>query len=202
MTQPKYQQVAIEIAKRIVSGQYNEGEKLHARSTIAVNFHVSPETARKAIIILNDLGIVESKHGSGVYIISKIKAQNFIEEFEDVQNISTIKNDLFSSIKNQQSEYKNMMELLDILVQQTNRYNKDNLLKPYEFEVSKKFDSATIQELNFWSRTGATIVAIYSQIEDKLIISPGPLGQISKMDQVYFVGDELAFQRVQTLLGD
>lgn len=62
---PRYQQVAVEIAERIADNRYQVGEKIHARSTLASNFNVSPETARKAINVLVDLGIMEVRHGSG-----------------------------------------------------------------------------------------------------------------------------------------
>ena len=54
----RYQQIAVEIAERIAAGVYDIGEKINARSTLASNFNVSPETARKAVNILVDLGIM------------------------------------------------------------------------------------------------------------------------------------------------
>ncbi len=74
---PRYQQIAVEIAERIVENRYEVGQKVHARSTLASNFNVSPETARKAINVLVDLGIMDVRHGSGAYIASKEKAQSF-----------------------------------------------------------------------------------------------------------------------------
>ena len=67
---PRYQQVAVEIAERIADQRYQVGEKIHARSTLASNFNVSPETARKAINVLVDLGIMEVRHGSGAYVVT------------------------------------------------------------------------------------------------------------------------------------
>jgi len=71
---PRYQQIAVEIAERIVENRYQVGEKIHARSTLASNFNVSPETARKAINVLVDLEIMEVHHGSGAYVASREKA--------------------------------------------------------------------------------------------------------------------------------
>ncbi|MEG0908654.1 MAG: GntR family transcriptional regulator, partial [Lactococcus sp.] len=56
--QPKYQQIAILIAENIVRNELKIGQKIYARSTLATTFGVSPETARKAVSILSDLGIV------------------------------------------------------------------------------------------------------------------------------------------------
>ena len=52
---PRYQQIAVAIAERIVDGKYPIGSKIYARSTLASNFNVSPETARKAINVLVEL---------------------------------------------------------------------------------------------------------------------------------------------------
>ena len=68
---PRYQQIAVAIAERIVDGKYPIGSKIYARSTLASNFNVSPETARKAINVLVDLEIMEVRHGSGAFISSK-----------------------------------------------------------------------------------------------------------------------------------
>lgn len=82
---PRYQQIAVEIAERVVEGRYQVGEKIHARSTLASNFNVSPETARKAINVLVDLEIMEVRHGSGAYVSSKENAQKFVEKYRNVQ---------------------------------------------------------------------------------------------------------------------
>ena len=80
---PRYQQIAVAIAERIVENRYQVGQKIHARSTLASNFNVSPETARKAINVLVDLEIMDVRHGSGAYIASKEKAQAFVEQYQE-----------------------------------------------------------------------------------------------------------------------
>ena len=65
LTKPKYQQIAVDVAEKIAEGKLHVGDKIHARSTLANQYQVSPETARKAIIVLVDLEIVKAKHGSG-----------------------------------------------------------------------------------------------------------------------------------------
>lgn len=195
---PKYQQIALELAKRISDGRYAEGEKLHARSTIATNFHVSPETARKAIIVLGDIGVVTVKHGSGFFVASSAKATEFIEQYQDVESIENVKREIHESAKRQQAESQHFLGLLNSLVEQTQRYNEDNKLQPYEVVVKEGFAASTVSELNFWHNTGATIVAIKHQ--NKMIVSPGPLTVIEPGDFVYVVGDELAYQRVANFL--
>ena len=67
----RYQQIAVEMAEKIAEGWYEVGDRITSRSTIATTFHVSPETARKAMQVLVDMGIVTVKqavNGSGVVV--------------------------------------------------------------------------------------------------------------------------------------
>lgn len=75
IVRPRYQQIAVDLAERIVENRYKVGEKIHARSTLASTYNASPETTRKAINVLVDLGIMEVRHGSGAFVASKEKAK-------------------------------------------------------------------------------------------------------------------------------
>ncbi|MGC3054083.1 winged helix-turn-helix domain-containing protein, partial [Enterococcus faecalis] len=77
-----YQQIAVDVAEKIAEGILHVGDKIHARSTLANQYQVSPETARKAIIVLVDLEIVKAKHGCGFYVASKEKAQDFVTQYQ------------------------------------------------------------------------------------------------------------------------
>ena len=48
----------------------------------------------------------------------------------------------------------------------------------------------SINELNIWHSTGATIVAV--QQGDQLLISPGPYTKLEAGNTIYFVGNELS----------
>lgn len=193
---PKYQQIAISIAERIVSNQYPVGSKIHARSTLANTFSVSPETARKAVNVLVDLDIMEAKHGSGVVVASKEKASNFLEQFKDVQDIQEIKQDLLTSIDTQKKELNNLSHLLDLLVSQTKRINQTNPLLPSELKLTENacYLNRTVSDLNLWHETTATIIAISH--ENELLVSPGPYAVLRAGNTLHFVGDEYAKQRL------
>ena len=181
LTKPKYQQIAVDVAEKIAEGKLHVGDKIHARSTLANQYQVSPETARKAIIVLVDLEIVKAKHGSGFYVASKEKAQDFVTQYQDVQTIAEIKE-----------------ELLDTLVEQTKRFDSFNPMNPYSLVLTEEaaYLEATISEMNFWQNTSATIIAI--KHKEELLVSPGPYAKISLNDTLYFVGhDESTLQRVQ-----
>ncbi|MEX2784058.1 GntR family transcriptional regulator [Streptococcus sp. H49] len=197
--QARYQQVAVGIAERIVAGKYRVGEKIKSRSTLASNFNVSPETARKAINILVDLDIAEVKHGSGVTIISRERAQEFLKNFEMTNSLSQIKKEIRAGISQQQKDLKHLSGLVDSLISQNRFLNKKFPFEPYELQLDA--DCAhfgiPLDELNLWQATGATIIAI--EHGGELILSPGPYAVLEKQDAVYFIGDELSYSRMQNV---
>ena len=194
---PRYQQIAVEIAERVVEGRYTVGEKIHARSTLASNFNVSPETARKAINVLVDLEIMEVRHGSGAYVSSKENAQKFVEKYRNVQSVKEIQQEIVDGIDRQRQELANFSELLEALVNQTKQVHDISPFIPYELKITEKalHLEKSIVELNIWQVTGATVVAI--QTETELLLSPGPYAKLSIGNIVYFVGSELSFQRME-----
>ncbi|MDK4448797.1 GntR family transcriptional regulator [Enterococcus casseliflavus] len=193
---PRYQQIAVAIAERIVENRYQVGQKIHARSTLASNFNVSPETARKAINVLVDLEIMDVRHGSGAYIASKEKAQAFVEQYQDVQSIQEIRQDILDSVERQQQELDNFSDLLNMLVQQTKKVHHMSPFVPFELQLTEQAQhlEKSINELNVWQATGATIIAI--QTTEELLLSPGPYAKFSAGNTIYFVGNELALQRM------
>lgn len=196
VTLPRYQQVAIEIAERIVENRYKFGEKIHARSTLASNFNVSPETARKAINVLVDLEIMEVRHGSGSYVASRENARLFVEKYKNVQSVQEVRQDIMKSVERQKDELNHFSGLLKNLVTQTTRVHDMLPFMPYELKITEEalYLEKSIVELNIWQETGATIVAI--QTKDEMLISPGPYAKLSVGNTIYFVGSELVQQKM------
>jgi|SRR6478672_1034031 len=64
-----YQQVAGALASAISAGEYPVGSRLPAERELAETFGVSRPTVREAMIALEMRGIVEARHGSGIYVI-------------------------------------------------------------------------------------------------------------------------------------
>ena len=65
-----YQRVANAIAAAIEQGQYATGARLPGERELAETFSVSRPTVREAMIALEIRGLVEARHGSGVYVIA------------------------------------------------------------------------------------------------------------------------------------
>jgi DNA-binding FadR family transcriptional regulator len=63
-----YQGIAEAIAAAIASGRYRAGARLPAERDLADEFAVSRPTIREAMIALEIRGLVEARHGSGIYV--------------------------------------------------------------------------------------------------------------------------------------
>ncbi|WP_159559996.1 TrkA C-terminal domain-containing protein [Streptococcus halichoeri] len=197
LTSSKYQQIAISVAERIANGEYEVGEKLKSRTTIASTFNVSPETARKGLNILADLKILTLKHGSGAIVLSKEKAIEFIKQYETTHSIAVIKEKIRQNIAAQQNDMDQLNVLVNDFLMQSQSISKQYPLAPYEIIVSRDTEhfGKSIGVLNLWHQTGATVVAI--EHDGKFLISPGPYAVIEKGDHIYFVGDDTVYSRMK-----
>ncbi|MFC2662226.1 MAG: TrkA C-terminal domain-containing protein [Eubacterium sp.] len=195
----RYQQISVEIAKRIAEGWYAVGERLNARTTLASNYGVSPETARKAVHILCDLGIMEVRQGSGTYVLSRQKAQQFLERYQNTVSVEQVRAEINACVKNQQKEIEHLSKLLNKLIGQTTRDRAGYTLEPYELHIDEHcyYLGKTIGEVNIWQETGATIVEVMR--DDTFIVSPGPYEKIQAGDTLLFVGNEESRQRMLNL---
>ena len=198
--QPKYQKIAADIASRIVEKKYLVGEKIYARSSLASQYNVSSETARRAIAVLQDLEIVEATKGSGVMIKSYEKAAQFVHQFLEVQSVYQVQLEMLESIKRQKSELEVLQETTERLVSRTERFKSVNPFVPFQVEIGEEtpYITQTIGSINFWQNTMATIVGIRRGVE--LIISPGPYATLEQNDVIYFIGNDECIERVQKFL--
>ena len=92
---PAYLKIALDIASRIVNGDFIEGKKLSGRSTLVGIYNVSPETIRRSIALLQDMDVVVVEEKSGITIKSKTNASSFLEKFKTKNEFATIKHDIY-----------------------------------------------------------------------------------------------------------
>ncbi len=198
--QPKYQKIAADIASKIVEKKYLVGEKIYARSSLASQYGVSAETARRAIAVLQDLEIVEATKGSGVMIKSYEKAAQFAHQFLEVQSIYQVQLEMLESIKRQKEELNVLQETTERLVSRTERFKSVNPFVPFQVEILENtpYISQSIGTINFWQNTMATIVGI--RRGDELLLSPGPYATFQRHDIIYFIGNDECLERVQKFL--
>lgn len=63
-----YRRLADAIASEIEAGKYKVGERLPTERELAEHFGVSRPTLREALIALEMVGMIEARHGLGIYV--------------------------------------------------------------------------------------------------------------------------------------
>lgn len=197
---PVYQQIAVDIASKIANGHYEIGSRMYARSVLASQYGVSPETARRAIAILSDMEIVDVNKGSGVVIRSVENAIKLVKQYDDIKTVNDLKQDILSSLDRQKQENDYLKAQLIEMLDKTERFKSINPFIPFEIRITEKtpYIEKTVAEINFWHNTIATIVGI--KRDNCLELSPGPYAVLKKNDIFYFVGDEICYERVEKFL--
>lgn len=200
ITIPRYQQIAADVATKIARGHYKEGDKIYARSSLASQYGVSSETARRAICILSDMEIVESTKGSGVLIKSREKAAEFIQRFNNINQMNDLKEEIYQNLEQQIEQSNQLKTLVSEYMYKTERFRAVYPFTPYEIEVTEKSNhiGESLSDIQFWHNTSATIIAI--QRGEQIIISPGPYAIITLGDVIYYVGDENCHERVRNFM--
>lgn len=167
----RYATIAIDIATRIVRGEYREGQKIFGRSTLAGKYNVSPETIRRALTLLQDTGIVQVSPGVGVVVKSQQAAEAFLAECGQRQVLRDMQERLHRLLRerdriNAQIE-KLMNELLDYTFKMAG-----NLQRIEEIRVlpSSPLVGKSLAQAEFRTKTGSTVLAIYRGGEE--ILSP------------------------------
>lgn len=197
---PRYQEIAADLASKIVSGDLKEGQKISARSDVATLYGVSSETARRAILVLEDLKIVEAIKGSGVVITSYDHALEFVRNFEDIHTSAQIREELVRSLSRQRQELDEVDKLMTQLLNRSSRLQSLNPFTPFQVEITSDcaYIDQTLGELNFWHQTSATVVGF--RRDGVLQLSCGPYATLTKGDIYYFIGNEDCIERVLQFL--
>lgn len=197
---PKYQQIAADIAYKIVDGTYNEGMKVYARSSIGSQYGVSSETARRAMCVLADWDIVDVEKNSGVVIKSRDNAKNFIQQQIKTQSIQGLKRKILENVEEQQKKTKELYEYLDEVIKRIDNYRSTNPFIPYELVITDRtpYLDKTVGSVNFWQETFATVIAI--KRNGTLMMSPGPKAVFRLNDIIYYTGDDECPERVKKFM--
>lgn len=197
---PAYLKIALDIASRIVNGDFIEGKKLSGRSTLVGIYNVSPETIRRSIALLQDMDVVVVEEKSGITIKSKTNAGSFLEKFKTKNEFATIKHDIYSLIEEKKELESKLEDKINDLIEFATQLRNVGLIVPYEslVEPNSLIIGKTLGELNFWNNTGATIIGV--KREGKLYLSPGPYLAIKNGDIIVYVGESEVIENVNNYI--
>jgi GntR family transcriptional regulator of arabinose operon len=68
----KYLQLIQFIKSEIESGKLKKGDRIYTESELCENFNISRQTVRQAISLLTEEGLLESRQGSGTYVVKTL----------------------------------------------------------------------------------------------------------------------------------
>ncbi|MCM3634898.1 MULTISPECIES: TrkA C-terminal domain-containing protein [Paenibacillus] len=195
-----YKSIALDIAQRIVSGEFKVNSKLSGRSLLASQYHVSPETIRKAIGLLKDEQIVLVSQGKEILVLSDQHAYNYITKHNYLKSAYSLKQDLQELLKLKKDLDQRFESTLKEIIQASDRLQSLKPYHPVEIKVAEQSHvvGRTIGDLQFWQHTGATIIALRRGTE--VSISPGPHVIIWADDVLVVVGDGQVEERTKTYL--
>ncbi len=184
----RYQTIAYEIAKRIVAKQIEEGDKLRGRSVLAGEFEVSSETVRKAMRLLANIGVVEVKQRSGIYVLSRNAAQMYIEQYRKQSESHR----LFTDTQELLKESARVNKLLESHIKKLLETSKNEVF-PFDFftlnlETGDNNLGKNLKEIRFWNETYGLVLAI--EADGELYQAPSPKMPLEAGMTLYVLGDD------------
>lgn len=196
VAQSRYLMVAVDLARRVTKGEFEEGQLLSGRSLLASQYNVSPETIRRAMCLLAEMDVVEVKPQSGTIVKSAENAGKYVRFFEKDTDIRASYDHIRELLQDLQSLGKELMENVDAFAER--RISLSAVNSPFpNYEIPVPDDSGilgkSIGEIKFWGRTGCTIVGIIRG--DSTILSPGPYAEFMKGDVMVVVGEPESVER-------
>jgi DNA-binding GntR family transcriptional regulator len=185
---PIYLQVAVDVAGRISRKEIVVGQKLSGRSTLAGEYNVSPETIRKSMKLLSDVSIVEVRQGTGIYVLSIERAEEFIERYKIKASVNELKEELIELMKQRDAIESKMNETMNSIIDYTSRFKNSDHITVNEFYMNYEFlpCEKSIRELDLKKNTGVILVGI--KRDGITIISPEEEEIIKPKDKLLYVG--------------
>ncbi len=197
---PVYQKIAQDLAMKIVEGVYAEGDVITGRSTLAGLYQTSPETIRRAAMILEDVRVLKSSKGKGYVVLSKHEAEAFLNNRKTQGHVNRQRYMINSLLKDKAELDEKLTVAFHELIEYTTRIKEQDVLIPFEFDVTQASPHVgkTIAELRFWQNTGGTVVGV--KRNGKKMISPGPYIVVEANDILLVVGDDEILKTVPKFL--
>lgn len=195
-----YEKIALDIANRIVRREMPEGVRLSGRSVMSSEYGVSPETIRRSFSLLEEMGVVEVKHNSGVSVVSRENAKKYITKYGKSNENRKLLSQIRHVLAEREQVDKELFILSKDLIEANDRFSASNPFPTYEYTIregSLAVDN-NLGTLNFWQKTGGTVIAI--RRDASILLSPGPELTFRALDTLIFVGDKDTLAKTKELL--
>ncbi len=197
---PAYAQIALDIASRIAKGELQEKTKVSGRSTLSSEYGVSPETIRRAIILLEQTGIVDVAEKSGIFIKSKEKALLYLQQYSYVTGVELLKEDLKDAFSRKLQIEHEIQRIVEQIVELSGRFKNIDPLNKFEIVVGEKswLIGRTLKSSEFYQNTLATVIAV--KRDHQLITAPNPELPFKENDVLVIVGAIETIENVRALV--
>ncbi|MBP2629762.1 MAG: TrkA-C domain protein [Firmicutes bacterium] len=191
-----YQSIALDIAKRIINDEFPVGTKISGRTLLSSQYSVSPETIRKAIGILKNANIVNVSQGKEITILSSQQAYNLIEHHKEIISAYSLKQELEMLLEKKEETDRQFRKIVTEIMRYSDRLKNLDPYNPVEIRISPNTAvvGKSLETLDLWHNTGATIVAIRRETE--IMISPSPDTILQCDDRIVVVGSNAMLQNV------
>lgn len=186
---PIYLQVAYDIAAKIASGVLAEQERFSGRSLMSSQYGVSPETIRRALRLLSDMGIIAVQENVGSQVLSKQRAVEYVEHYEMGRDLLMLKGELSQLMVQRRQIDERINDIIGQITDLSDRFRNSDRLRTYEFVVTEdsEIEGKSIGHVDFRKNTGATIVAV--RRGDEIMLSPPPHTVLNKQDLLVIACD-------------
>lgn len=195
----RYEEIAIDLARRIASGELEVGSRLSGRSLLAATYRVSAETVRRGVALLHARGVLEAVAGSGIRVLSKERAVDFLEQKRLGASVLDSERELRDLLRRRAQLDHQIDEALRRVMQQTRRLLA---LAGDIGEVRLTEQAAavgrTLAGIGLRARTGATALVIVRG--DTEYFSPPADFTLQAGDVILVTGEEPARLRAGELL--
>lgn len=195
-----YAKVAYDIAARIASGELPEGARFSGRSLTGSSYPVSQETIRRAMKLLSDIGVIETRQNSGAIVASREKAAAFLEKRSLGKDMRALKHELKELMDQRAALDSRIQKLVAKILDLNDRFEKSNPLRNYEFRLGEGSPllGRTIRECEFRRNTGALIVALKRGKE--VLLPPDPDTLLALGDILVTAGSLLSAVQAEALI--
>jgi K+/H+ antiporter YhaU regulatory subunit KhtT len=194
----RYEEIAQDLAKRIAQGELAEGARILGRSSLAGTYQVSPETIRRAVAILHERGIVQSVAGSGIRVMSRYAAVEYLDTLTTRNTLEEGARELRGLLKQRRQLDEKIDTALDRVLSQAtgalaSRHVEEITVKPAAWVVGR-----SLGEIRLRSWTGATAVAVTRADVDHF--SPPADMLLEPGDVITVIGSEAVRARAKEIL--
>ena len=195
----RYEEIAYDLAKRIACGELPAGSRILGRSSLAGTYQVSPETIRRAVAILHDRGVLQSIAGSGIRVVSKGMALEYLESLRARASLEDTGQELHDLLARRR-ELDDLVETtLEKLIHHVGTVAMGSRrVEEVTVKAASWAAGRTLGEIRLRSRTGATAIAVVHREQE--YFSPGSDITLNAGDVVTFIGSESARERARGLL--